>query len=220
MGLLDRFRKNKEQENVRVEQNELPFNVEFAVTPDGRLQVDFYDKKADFKQFYDTTRLIANPQPINSYGDKNVLNCNVSWYGINDAEMLDPRTGQEIGRRADYRGVLAQIDLNLLQTDANYCYTVMKGLLDKKRVEKYLDRGLEETPDLPCGKYIGGIEQKENQYKKVFDPSVGRMSHYSNLMVRRRQDFRESQEIKRQRQIDSRRKEIERLEGEIEDLEK
>lgn len=221
MGLFDRFRKEKEQKEqpiIKEQVNELPFEVQFGETEDGRLQVDFYDNKADFKQFYDTTRLIANPQPLNSYGDKNVLNCIVSWYGQDDAQMLNKRTGQEIGRRAEYRGILAQIDLNLLQTDPNYCYIVMKGLLEKKRVEKYLDRGLEENPELPCGKYIGGIEEREGRYKKVFDPSVGRQSHYSNLMINRRKENREKQEISKQQEIENRKKQIEKLQAEIDDL--
>jgi len=225
MGLLDRFRKNKQEEIVKEEMVQTkqyvpPFGVEFKMINDGLIQVDFYDGNAEFNQFYDTTRLIANPQPIKAYGNDNVLNCKVSWYGENDVQMIGD-DAKEIGRRVQYRGVLAQIDLNLLQTDREYCYTVMKGLLNKKRVEQYLDRGLQENPEKPCGKYIGAVMQKENGdgYCKVFDERIGRQSHYSDLMVNRRIEHRKQQEMLRQKQIDDRRKQIEKLQGEIDSLE-
>lgn len=217
MGLLDKFIKNKEQENIQYEPKELPFEVEVKMLNDELIQIDFFDKKADFKQFYDTTRLVASYNPTSLGNNRDVINCKVSWFGHNDAQML--YEGKEIGRRVEYRGVLAQIDLNLLQTDANYCYTVMKGLLNKERVEKYLDRGLEENPTEPCGKYIGGIIVKDGKYGKSFDPYIGRESHFSNLMVNRRREYRENQEKRRQQQIDEKRRQMEQLQGEIDRLE-
>lgn len=56
-------------------------------------------------------------------------------------------------RRTDYNEVLAQINVYLLQTDPNYCYIVIKELLDKKRVEGYLYRGLQKDAEQPCGMY-------------------------------------------------------------------
>lgn len=217
MGLLDKFRKNKEQENIQPQQYDLPFEVELKMIANDLIQIDFFDKQADFKQFYDTTRLVASYNPTSLGNNRDVLNCKVSWYGHNDAQILDG--GKESGRRAQYRGVLAQIDLNLLQTDANYCQAVMKGLLNQNRVEQYLDRGLEENPDMPCGKYIGGIIEKDGKYRKSFDPNIGRQSHYSDLMVNRRKEYRENQEMRRQQQIEDRRKQIEKLQSEIDSME-
>ena len=153
MGLFDRFKKSKKEDTQVSTEQQLPFEVEFNTTTDGKLQVDFYDKQADFKQFYDTTRLIVNPVSINM-GENQVLNGAVSWYGHDDAIYIDNYGNEmKVGRRNEYRGVLTQIDLNLLQTDANYCYMVMKNLLNKERVEKYLSQGLEDNPQMPWWSY-------------------------------------------------------------------
>lgn len=178
MGFLDRFKNKKSVEpstNNTLQAEQLPFEVEFGVTCDGRLQVDFYDKNADFKQFYDTTRLIVNNSPLNIAG-YSVQNCIVSWYGHDDCQMMNKTTGKFESLRAnEYRGVLAQIDVNLLQTDSEYCSCVMKELLNKRRVETYLEAGLEETPNRPCGKYVGGIGRNERGYNKVFSQKIGKL---------------------------------------------
>ncbi len=162
MGFFDRFKKKDKQNTGNVVNNRqsverLPFNVEYSQISNGNLQVEFYDKNSDFKKFYDTTRLIIGRQPLNIEGHQ-VYNCAVSWYGQDDCQMFDEKTGKFDSLNAqEYRGVLAEIDLDLLQSDPNYCNMVMKGLLDKQRVERYLENGLQETPDQPCGKYIGGV---------------------------------------------------------------
>lgn len=224
MGLLDKFR--KKTENVQPEINNKEeidlktFDIEYGTTTDGRLQVDFYDMQADFKQFYDTTRLIVSDNPLNLAGQE-VYNCIVSWYGQNDCQMLDERTGKfESQRSRQYRGVLAQIDLNLLKSDSDYCNKVMKGLLNKKRVERYLEAGLEETPGQPCGKYIGGVRQTEKGYSKFFSPAVGKASHNSNLMIKRRQEHRARIEAAKQKAIDDKKAQIEKLQTEINDISK
>ncbi len=156
MGFLDKFKRNSEN-NIPVQKEEkLPFDIKYSLTDDKKLQIDFLDRKADFKKGYDTTRLIINSQPM-----ENIYNCSLSWYGENDCMMLDERG--EFGRRIDYSGILAQIDFNLLQTDKNYCYFVMKNLLEKHRIEEYIQRGLSDTPDYPCGKYIGGMIKDKNR---------------------------------------------------------
>ena len=135
--------------------------------------------------------------------------------------MFDEKTGQFDSLRAqEYRGVLAEIDLELLQTDPNYCNMVMKELLDKQRVERYLESGLQETPEHPCGKYIGGIRQTEKGYGKFFSTIVGKASHNSELMVNRKQEHREMIEKQRQKAIADKKAQIEKLQSELDSMEK
>ena len=185
MGLLDKFRKKQpEKDQIHEEDNNKEFlrNAKFSMTKDGRLQVDFYDREADFRQFYDVTRLIASIDTIN-LGGHPVHNCAVSWYGENDAINFDSK-GMDLSRRTQYRGVLAEINLEQLRTDYNYCEAVMKGLLNKERVEKYLSRGLQENP--------------ENPYQKFFSKRAGEASHNSEFMINRRREVRENEEKRKQ----------------------
>ncbi len=225
MGFFDRFKKNDKKNIENMVNNsqtvkKLPANVKYSKIFNGNLQVDFYDKDADFGKFYDTTRLIVGRQPLNIEGHQ-VYNCAVSWYGHNDCQIFDEKTGQLDSLRAqEYRGVLAEIDLELLQTDHNYCNMVMNRLLDKKRVERYLENGLQETPEKPCGKYIGGIRQTEKGYGKFFSTIVGKASHNSQLMVNRRREHREMIEKQKQKAIADKKAQIERLQSELDCMEK
>ena len=222
MGLLDVFKKKHNVENIgeNIErpQEQIQHQAEYGRTQDGRLSVDFYDETAKFGQLYDTTRLIVNERPL-SLGERAVYNCMVSWYGHDDCSYLD-NSGREMGRKANYRGVLAEIDLNLIKRDPTYCEWVMKGLLDKKRVEKYLDTGLIENPETPCGKYIGGVRPTEQGYEKFFSGSAGKASHNSELMVNRRLEHRQKQETKRQQAILDKQAQIVKLQNEVDDLSK
>ena len=225
MGFFDRFKKNDKQNienavNNRQPVGQLPFDVEYSTLSNGNLQVEFYDNDSDFKKFYDTTSLTLGNKPLNIEGHQ-VYNCAVSWYGRSDCQMLDEKTGKLDSLRAqDYRGVLAEIDLELLQSDPNYCNILMKGLLDKQRVERYLESGLQETPEQPCGKYIGGIRQTEKGYGKFFSTIVGRVSHNSELMVNRRQEHREMIERQRQKTIADKKAQIAKLQNELDSMEK
>lgn len=223
MGFFDRFKKKDKQitekaDNDRQPERQLPFEAEYSQSSSGNLQVDFYDKNADFKKFYDTTRLIVDRQPLDIEGHQ-VYDCVVSWYGHYDCRMLDEETGQfdSIGAR-EYRDVLAEIDIELLKTDPNYCNKVMTDLLDKQRVEKYLESGMQEEPEHPCGKYIGGIRQTEKGYGKFFSIVVGIASHNSELMVNRRQEHREIIEYRRQKAIADKKAELEKLQEELESM--
>lgn len=225
MGFFDILKK-KDKKNIgdvvnnRQPVEQLPFDIEYSPTSNGNLQVEFYDKDSDFKKFYDTTRLIIGRQPLNIEGHQ-VYNCAVSWYGQNDCQMLDEKTGKFDSLRAqEYRGVLAEIDLELLQRDPNYCSVVMRELLDKQRVERYLESGLQETPEQPCGKYIGGLGQKEIGYGKFFSRSVGQASHNSELMINRRQEHRSMIEVQKQKDIEAKRAQIEKLQSELNNMEK
>lgn len=220
MGILDIFKKknNNTYTNTSHQQQEtnLPFRPDLKVTPDGYWQLDCYDENADFKNFYDTTRLIINPNPT-LICNKWVYNCMVSWYGRDNISFFNQNTGEyETSGSTDYSNIFAQIDLNLLQTDEDYYNCFMKDLLNKKRVEKYLNYGLQENPDIPCGEYIGGIARTSNgYYKNGFSLDIGNACHYSPLMLHKRQLHRETIELQKKKTIQAKREQIARLQNDI-----
>ena len=218
MGFLDKFKKRTT--NTLDVKDETPINrdlldIEFRTASTGGLQVDYYNPANDAKKSYDSTRLIMD-KPITLAG-KQLWNCRVSWYGIEDGigrDFIKPRSEQ-------YTGVLAQIDLDLLQHDPTYCKMVMKNLLDQDRVRSYLNEGLKENPERPCGKYIGGVGKTEKGYAKFFSPSVGEASHNSKLMVDRRKQLRTLRQKELSAKIASKQAEIEDLKKKaLEDMER
>ena len=220
MGLFDRFKKNKKVENTVQQEKKSPEKITFEMRKDGYLQVEFYDEDAEFKKFYDTTRLLINEEPVVMAGHT-VYNGSVSWYGREHGLMLNEATGKiENISQVQYRDILTEINLGLLQSDPEYAEMVMKDLLDKGRIERYLENGLREVPEHPCGKYIGGVKQTEDGYRKYFSDEVGRESHYSAGMKKKREEFRE---IKRRAMEEQRRakvNELNKLQNEIDSLDK
>lgn len=223
MGIFEKFRKKQKETDLKEIENveQKDFEVEYNMSDDGKLQIDFYDKKIKFGQDYDTTRLIVSNRPIILAGEK-VSNCAVSWYNqsdvvFNDLVFNDPQYCNESIDARDYKVILAQIDTALLQKDENYCSAVMRKLLNKSRVNKYIEDGLQEHPEHPCGKYIGGIKTEEG-YSKFFSMQVGKASHDSDFMVNRRKEYRESIEAEKQRKIAEKRDRIQQLNDEIDEL--
>ena len=216
MGLLNIFKKGKKPtEETKSKGAALTFNIEYNTMSNGNLQVELSDERTS-----DVTRLVIKIQPLNIQNHP-VYNCAVSWYSSQDCQFLNTQTGKYESPRAEqYRGVLAEIDLDLLQKDPNYCNAVIRGLLDRDRVERYLEMGLQETPELPCGKYVGGIMKTKEGYRKFFNEKVGRASHNSPLMIQRRQRHREEEEDIKRRRIADKKDEIARLQGEIDEMEK
>ncbi len=217
MGLFDIFKKKEKQipempKEIQKQQKE--YNIEYSTTTDGRLQIDFLDNKAKVGQLYDTTRLVVGNKPI-ALAYQAVQNCLVSWYNQDDVILVGE--GESLNAKS-YKGILAQIDPILLETDEKYCVTVMRNLLEQNRVKKYLEDGLKENPERPCGKYIGGVKETEEGYKKIFSTAVGQASHNSELMVNRRKELRESIEAKKQKEIANKRAQIQKLQNEIDDM--
>ena len=221
MGLLNKIfdpkgQKREIKNNITTEQ--LPYDIKYSIDNRGRVQVDFFDRKFKFSKFYDTTRLIVDRIPVNVDGH-NLQNCLVSWYGQSDCMMFDENR-QPFGRQYDYTKVLAEIDIDLLRTDSNYCMSVMKELLDKDRIERYQRTSLEETPQVPCGEYIGGIKIQNGEFRKTFSLPIGQAAHNTREMKERRRKYREMIEKSRQEQIKNRQEKIVRLQEEIDDLSK
>ena len=218
MGFFDRFKKKENKIPVYQPQMERqPYDIKYSRNDNGAIQIDFYDINADFKQFYDTTRLVILSQSI--LAGQTVQNCAVSWYGSNDCLMIDEARGTFVnGRAEEYSYVMTQLDLNLLQNDPEYCSVVMKQLLNQKRVRTYLEKGLQEAPDIPCGEYIGGVMRKDEGYRKFFSAPVGQASHYSSRMKSIRENHRASLEASRQREIAAKQAQIAKLQSEIDNM--
>ncbi len=225
MGFFDKFKKRKDNNlqqsvpNVDYTPTNAESNINYSTsTRGGNLQVEYYDENAKFDQFYDTTRLVI--KNITTLGGQQVLSCDVSWYSRDDCQIKDEETGKWESRRAsDYSQVLAQIDVRRLQIDRDYCTMVMKGLLNQKRVEKYLEKGLQEHTERPCGEYIGGVGERNGKLSKFFSEKVGIEAHYAPYMINRRNKIAIQQINENQRKIDNYNKQIEKLQRENDDLE-
>ena len=208
MGLINRRNKEIESKNkVSKTSVDNSLRVSLCITPDGRLQIDYYNPKADFKQFYNSTRLIVG-KSINIAGH-DVSQCQVSWYSSSDNENL--RTGERIGRAVAYKDILTQLDIDALQHDSVYLETVMRDLLEQNRVERYLRKGLQDYPERPCGQYVGEISTEN--YGKVFNISIGKIAH--NLPEMQNKRLEEKRIALKEK---NRREKIAKLQGEINEL--
>lgn len=178
MGFFDIFKKKDNNENSK---KTLPYSIKR--NDEGNIQIDYYEHKSKHDDFYDSTRLIIDKMA----GD--LAYCRVSWYKQDDCVLIVEE--KEISRATHYTNVMANIDMNLLQKDPEYVCALICDLLNENRVERYLENGLEENPQNPCGEYMGYIKLENNKYKKYFDPEIGRQSHYSQKMQMKRQARKE-----------------------------
>lgn len=199
-------------------------SIKYTALSENFLQIEFYDPNSKHENGYDTTRLVINKNIMRNMPGDSVCDCHVSWYGSSDAVYTDTPnaiTGQPESKRAQlYSRVLAEIDLESIQRDPNYCSEVMKSLLDQERVKKYLENGMKNSPEHPCGNYIGGIQNTEKGFTKVFNQEVGTASHYSPYMVNSRQQQAARQQAEIQRQIAEKKADIEKLQRESNDYER
>lgn len=199
--------------------NQLPYNISYSATDDGKLQIDFWDKNPSAFQYYDTTRIIVDGRP-NKINGKEVYNCDVSWYGQDDAIRIE-RNGQKIGRQFAYENVLVELDLNLLEHDDQYVKCLMTELLKENRVRDNLNKGLQDCPDRLCGNYMGGVEfyEQRQKYSKYFNYDVGAIVHNSDKMLNKRARYKQKIEQRKQEQIQEKKNRINKLQNEINDLE-
>ena len=113
------------------------------------------------------------------------------------------------------------MNLNITGKDFELTDSIKNYIEEKvSRLEKYLENGLKETPEQPCGKYVGGVKKTEKGYTKFFSTIVGQASHNSELMVNRRKEHREMLERKKQKDIENKRAQIEKLQREIDNMER
>jgi len=126
---------------------------------------------------------------------RDVYKCMVSWYGSFDAHTMDSETGEFDSPRARaYNDILVEIDPGLLLNDEHYREVVIKTLLNQNRITKYINNGLEENSNEPCGNYVGGIRKTEEGYKRFFNVDIGKFVHMSDFMVEQRKIYKEQKD--------------------------
>lgn len=220
MGFLDKFKKgnksNKANDTVQtVARQQTQSSYEFVTYPgQGGMFIEMIDNTYEVGKFYDTTRIFISDTPIYVAG-RPLKQCWVSWYGKDDCVMLG-KDGEEIGRRTDYSVVLADINMDNLQSDYTYSVALMRDLFKQTRVMSYLQRGQQDSPEIPCGNYIGYIKE---DYRKGFNTDVGRAAHNTPEMQALRTRIKEQAEIARQREILYTKDQISKLQGQLNDLE-
>ena len=231
MGLFSRKNKENNAQNVNDSNMSRSSNTDFVPKqqPELGLKFEFHNNDVD------TTHLIVKNRDMN-FPDKHVYNCLVSWYKrcTNDdyAVMLDPELGitYDMSTSPHSESVLAELDINLLQTDRTYQLAVMKSLLNESRVNRYLDVGMMTYDEIAsaqadgndialCGRYIGGITKNDKGYTKFFNPLVGRIAHNLPGMIQERRKAREDKRNARNAEIARRRSEIARDENRIAEYE-
>ena len=222
MGLFDRFLNKGKKQTSQAPQSHQPkspatrgepYEVTHEYTPEGYLKVELYENYPKKGRFYDVTRLIIKGPVYMPTSQITVLNCLVSHYGSEDVVLF----GSYSGRRDDYSHILAEFNTDLLLTDKTYAYSVLVGLMNEARVERYLKDGMEESPKHPCGIYIGGINPSTRV--KYFNPAVGMESHDSPEMKDKRKKAREKDSERRQTELKYYKDEIARLQERIQELE-
>lgn len=181
----------------------------------GNIIVEYYDPVTTAREFYDTTKLVIAPNPVEIDGEK-VYSAEVAWYGENDCFMLD-ENGENMGRRSDFKSIKLEIDTDKLYSDPMYQKVLMTQLLSRNRVNRYLQIGMEENPEHPCGNYVGRVSEN---YGKQFNPRIGKAVHNSPEMVEKRRIEAERKEEARQAQIAKKQEEMKRLQEEIDRLNK
>ena len=87
-------------------------------------------------------------------------------------------------------------------------------------MEKYLENGLQENPEVPCGNYIGQLcyIPERGIYKKQFDPYIGDFSHNSTPQVERRRQHKLKLEERKRNAIKEKQEQIAKLQQEIDDI--
>lgn len=216
MNLLFNKKGNNKVNPNEPYKRELPYDIKYSLTPDGRFQVDYHNKSATNSNRYDTTRLIISH--VVQLDSKNpIYNCYVSYYNQQDAIMLIK--GKKVSSRDEYRNILAEFDFNRLKNpQSNYCQTLMEELLNRDRVDRYLENGMRERSDLECGNYVGGLGIKDGIYEKYFDKSIGRIIHNSKYIRLKRREYMNRKEAERKEKIEHREGEIKNLENQLKEL--
>ena len=208
MGIFN-FKKKEKNRTIQTPQNN---DKCYSITNnEGRLEIEYIDKNPKVGQIYDTTKLIIDGM------NENLANCRISWYGSDDTEAVHDNQ-KLIARKYAYKDILVELDLNRLYRDNNYVDVLMKSLLNEARVERYLNDGLSDNPEKPCGKYVGGVRLDGDRYVKIFDVDTGRNSHYSPEMKNKRHRYKRAQEQARKRIIKEKQAKIDDLQSEIDQL--
>ena len=224
MGLFDRFKKKEEPKiptyAPETQKQESLIESYSYTGKDGQsyLECEYYDQNSDFKKFYDTTKLVICTTPEVLPSGRTVYSARVAYYGNNDAVYFG-NDGQDMGRRNQFTKIRLGINFDKLLNDPEYQKVLMNGLLDQKRVERYVNAGLQDHPtnQMPCGNYVGcvDINQRTGKYGKIFDARLGEEVHNLPSQVNTREQYKQMQEQQREIRISKLEAERARLDAQI-----
>ena len=206
MGLFDIFKKKEKPKEQKVQAKESLIEAHLKKGKDGLdyLECEYWDKNADLKKFYDTTKLIICTMPETLPSGRTVYNARVAHYAINDPIHLD-NEGNDIGRRNQFTRIRLGMDFVKLLNDQEYQKELMNRLLDKKRIQRYINAGLQDHPsEQPsCGNYVGYIDinPETGKYGKMFNTVVGEEVHNLPEQVKAREEYKELQEKAKEKRI-------------------
>lgn len=176
--ILKNIRKNKPKREKQT-QEKINYKITISCTQSGNLKVELYEINANESQKYDTTVMIIESAVKNLDGYY-VQEASVCWYRKEKEQFILP----------EYTTILMNIDMNLIFEDETYAIFLMKELLNKVRVNSYLNNGLQDETDKPSGKYIGAIEKTKDGYRKIFYTDIGEASHNSPEMREKRKEYK------------------------------
>ena len=185
----------------------------FSTDSFGATIIDYCETSPDTFKGYDCTHLYIYHHPT-ILSNNLVCNAKVSWFGSHDAGVLDRETKTCVSPRKKLtEKIQLGIDLNKLD-DPEYLKVLFTELLDQRRVNHYLEMGLQPNPEKECGNYVGKIYMKNGTYSKGFRPEVGAASHNLPEQVTMREDYIRDQQIKgsHQYELDQARKRVQDLE--------
>ena len=139
----------------------------YRIRKDGSVELQYKNKKGTD---YNITNLIINPNEL-LLDNKTYYKCKLSWFN-------DKKTSNE-SNKENSANIIVQFDLEKLVTVEKYFTFFMEELLNKKRVLKYSNYGMEEHPQIECGDYIGYIDYDEKgNLKKFFDKDIAKECHH------------------------------------------
>lgn len=176
--ILKNIRKNKPKREKQT-QEKSNYKITISCTQSGNLKVELYEINANESQKYDTTVMIIESAVKNLDGYY-VQEASLCWYRKEREQFILP----------EYTTILLNIDINLIFEDETYAIFLMKELLNKARVNSYLINGLQRDTDKESGNYVGSIEATKEGYRKVFYVELGKASHNSPEMRRKREEYR------------------------------
>lgn len=216
MGIFDFLKKKPTSPQSHVvpeyiKQFEIPF--ELAYLSDG-LQMIYHNEEYNPNQLYDTTKLILytlRPIFVNDTDgvSHTLFHGKVSYYNGTDAARLHEDGSCLIESSVDYRDIVIEgFDLEKLKTDFQYAHAFFTQFLDENRVEKYIQYGLQDDPEYPCGIYIGGISPKNGKY---FSRDIGYYCHHSPYMQKKRASLKSQKAASLSKEISAKEAEIREL---------
>lgn len=184
------------------------FGTYYRIREDGTIELGYGMGSKEGRR-HDNTRLLVDPNPIEINGQV-VYQCTVMWFRMDDTVYI-PKGSKYDDARRDKKKVLMGIDEQSVFTDRNYYSFMMEELLDKDRVERYAEMGLQEHPSQPCGEYVGYVGYKDGQLTKFFSPNVGMECHNLPYMQELRGRIRDNKRLSQVRNLQELDDQIEKL---------